>query len=183
MNPLSEETQSPPANRWAIWDLDNCLTDDQHRIPSINWSLRGDARYEEYNSQMWHDSPRNLDVFQTVCRIARPVFFSGRPEKFRHVTESWIRTHLLKLDSSGQCIDPIVYLRQGEGRPAMIKHTMLWHHLRTFHLTPLNITAAFDDVPAVIEMYRREGVPAVLLQVHNPASAYQSEDLLPQPGD
>ena len=168
---------TPRPRRWSIWDLDNCLTDDSARISMIDWRLEGDARYEVYNQHMIYDPVCNMGLFEIITQISTPVFFSGRPEKFRHDTEAYIRRYMFAHDRSHQCSDPLVYLRKGSGNPATIKREMLRQHMATFELTPKDYVAAYDDVPAVVGMYRQEGIPGVLIQVHDPAKAYKPADL------
>jgi hypothetical protein len=160
----------PRDKRVAIWDLDNCITDDHHRIHLIDWGKSGDEKFERYNQQMDKDPVMNYDWFDMVNSIAMPVFFTGRPMKFREQTEAWIKRHL-------NVERPIVFMRDSPGIPWEVKQQMLWTFFMQWDLSPLHISAAFDDVPAVIKMYQDHGIPAVLLQVHDPKMVYLPNEL------
>lgn len=158
-----------------IWDLDNCLADDRHRIPLIDRSAVGVARWDAYHAACANDPPGRTDVLAAVRRLApwcAEVFLTGRPESQRQATRSW-------LDAT--CPTPadthsLLLMRpDGDARDALaIKGTYL-AYLRTINLNPL---LAFDDRPDIVEMYRDRGVPGVVLAVHADASPHEQA---PQP--
>lgn len=162
--------------RIAIWDIDNCLADDSPRHHLIDWSKQGDERYLAYNEAMMNDRAVHAEEFRVLRAIGcTPVFFTGRPEAFRAQTTNWLR------DNLGVSF-PIVHMRP-DGTvgltPVALKERMLREYLREvqgFRQGWVQIIAAFDDLPEVLEMYRSFGIAAVQLKVGDPHAAYGPED-------
>lgn len=162
--------------RIAIWDIDNCLADDRHRHHLIDWDKQGDERYRRYNREMLQDEPVHVAEFNVMRKIGcTPVFFTGRPEVFRVETTQWIREKL-------GVTFPVVEMRPNGTlglTPADLKETMLRKWLREAPGTRqgwVQLIAAFDDLPEVVEMYRSYGIPAVQLAAGDPYAAYGKED-------
>lgn len=162
----------PMLRRYALWDIDNCLADDRWRCHLIDWSRQGDDRYRRYNSQAHIDAPKHLDEFQLISKLAEPIFLTGRPEYMRDDTEKWIE-HNLKVTHGGLWMRP-----DGcDMRPAVLKQEMLLNLYQT--ISRSRIIGAFDDVPAIIQMYLDNRIPAVRLAIHDEHLAYAPEDLAP----
>jgi hypothetical protein len=166
--------------KYFICDIDNCFADDAHRIPLIDWHLRGDERYDRYNAKMGLDLPVHVGIYTGFAAIATPLFLTGRPQKWESETRGWLGLALGASERSFMLMRP----NNTKGLPpAELKKQMLEHLLRgpvdlpDFSIE--NIIVAFDDVPAVIAMYRSFGIPAIQLQAHPPEDAYEPEDLLP----
>lgn len=160
--------------RVAIWDIDNCLADDAPRHHLIDWSKQGDERYDVYNAAMAQDRPAHVAEFNLMRAIGcEPVFFTGRPEKWRAQTEQWLREHF-------QIKFPEVHMRP-DGTvgltPVELKRRMLRAY-RDFEDRGVQIIAAFDDLPCVVEMYRSYGIEAVQLKINDPTLAYDPADLV-----
>ena len=68
----------------AIFDLDGCLFDDEHRLPLINMGLEGDARYEAYHAEQRVDLVLE-DGADLIKKAAEQnllvVFLTARPIK------------------------------------------------------------------------------------------------------
>lgn len=164
----------PP--KYAIWDIDNCLADDKWRAHLIDFTKTGNARYEAYNAQMLGDPAHHLQEFRFMARLATPVFFTGRCEKWQAYTSKWLRdgtytdgsdwTHLYMRDNDDQ------------STPAELKRKMLERLIKRVGVN--NIVAAFDDIPAVIDMYRSYGIAGCVLQINSDFSGiYEPRDLAP----
>ena len=164
---------------YTIWDIDNCLADDHWRQELIEWNKQGDARYQLYNEAASLDVACNVHLFKLFRQLgARPVFFSGRPEAMRKISQEWLeRCYDLTRE------DYDLYMRD-DGTvgltPRKCKEAMLINFLR--RLGPEGqhgeIIAAFDDIPAIINMYRSYDIPATVLAIHEDLTgAYQAADL------
>jgi hypothetical protein len=169
---------------YVIWDIDNCLADDAHRIQLIDHSLKGDDRWAAYHSlahlDKCPDSARQLFEEWHVLGVtrarngllAKPVFFTGRPA-YHHIvsiTDQWLRLHL-------GVVTPALHMRSpGDLRGAVeVKREMLLRFRATLHPSD-RIVAAYDDRTDIVEMYRSEvgGVEgARVVRIH--------EDMSPHP--
>ncbi len=159
--------------RYTLWDLDNCLADDQWRVPRIDWQFKGNERYARYNTYARLDKAKNLDVFAAFQKVARPVFLSGRGEFLRRDSLDWMAE---KLDLY---VPPLLMLRPMDCdlRPAALKQEMLY---RLFTILPRrHIIAAFDDMQPIVDMYQQNCVPAARLCIHEGYAAYGPGDLAP----
>lgn len=152
--------------KWAIFDLDNCLANDQWRIQYIDWTQSApDHRYHDYHSLAPFDSPANLDTFRPLARASkiRIAFFTARPAAFRAATGIW-------LDRNGMRFDALMMRPRGDHRPSMqLKAAHLLSFLKDNSLSPQDdIIGAFDDRQDVVEMYLRQGVGrAAQLSIHD----------------
>lgn len=158
----------------VIFDIDNCIADDHWRQPLIDWHLAGDARYARYNDAMGQDAVCNLAVFKMFMALGyTPVFFSGRPEAYRAKTAFWLANKLGYAQN--------VFLRANGTKgltPRRLKENMLCSIEDECMARGIDIVAAFDDIPAVVDMYRELGIPAAVLAIHSDLSgAYQPGDL------
>jgi hypothetical protein len=169
---------------YVIWDLDNCLADDRPRIPLIDWAAAQapgaapDAAWEAYHAASARDSVGNVMAFnlhhgpRTWGRSDRPtpLFMTARPERFRGKTEEWIYTHLswgLHLGREG-AHEFILMMRDDKDhrRSVDVKRDMVSKFME--HHPYARIRAAYDDHPAVVEMYRTNfGLTAYELSIHD----------------
>ncbi len=146
---------------YVIWDIDNCLADDRHRLHFVDLTGHGPQRYAAYNARSLHDIPANQEMFRTMSAMATPVFFTGRQEYLRRDTTVWLSMHF-------GVWNPIMFMRPNEVgcSPRKLKEAML-HALWGHGVLYRQIIGAFDDVPAVIDMYRSYGLPAAQLAIHD----------------
>lgn len=157
--------------KFTIWDLDNCLADDQWRQRHVDWKKEGNERYNEYDQRMIYDEPRHLAEFAFMSRFTTPIFFTGRRERWASLTMHWLRQNLHQHT-------PLIYMRRDneESKPHVVKERMLRELLA--RVTPIQIVAAFDDVPSIVEMYRRYNIAADRLYIHDDLSGvYQPADV------
>jgi hypothetical protein len=150
-------------NRYRIWDIDNCLSDDRPRIKLIDWTpgLNGDQRYGAYHEACRNDEPGNEDTFWRICLSSTPVFFTARPEPVRVQTERWLLRQL-------GVRHPLILMRQvAEFVPSVaLKQQMLDRFRRELGAGD-RIEHAYDDREDICEMYRRNGIPATVLKIHD----------------
>lgn len=149
--------------RIALWDLDNCLADDEWRIPFIDWSATNpDKRYDPYHMRCGEDVPRNVRMFHALSAAAVPVFCTARPESVRSTTQQWIRGKLGR--SMAHPAERLLMRRNGEHLPSVeLKRVMAKRLLDAGNI----VVAAFDDRQDVVEMYRALGIPAARLWIHD----------------
>lgn len=153
----------------AIWDLDNCLSNDAWRLSKVNWTTENmDDRYAAYHEDCDRDAPGNLAIYAAVRLVREPVFFTARPDAVRTKTRRWITHHL------GE-VAPLIYMRGDRQNlsTVQLKRRMLVNFLngvgRAMTATRIcaNSIVAFDDREDMVEMYRAAGIQATQLKIHN----------------
>ena len=166
------------STEYVIWDLDNCIADDRPRIPLINWSLPGEQRWDAYHDACGADSVGNLPLVNLWhgngterAPLRVPVFFTARPERVRRQTAAWIESNFAwMLPLSPTPARPYrfrLFMRDaGDARSSVeIKRDML---ARLRSEDPRGVVVhAYDDVPAIVEMYRACGFNAECLRIHD----------------
>lgn len=142
----------------TIFDLDNCLADDRHRIPKIDWSRAADAgRWDAYHEGAEADNAWQASL---VAHSINPVFFTARPERFRATTEAWIRRHY-------GIASPEVYMRgDSDHRPSVRLKADMLANLLTFGDCD-EVVKAYDDREDIVEMYRGFDIEAERLWIHD----------------
>jgi len=144
--------------KYFIWDLDNCLADDQWRFPAIDWHLEGDARWARYNKLALNDMPHHRAEFALTAKIGQNVIFTNRADTSADLTRAWMLQHY---DFKG-----LMMMRKPGIRlaPELVKEQML---TQMFSITKSEVVCAFDDHEPILQMYRSHGVHAVQLRIHS----------------
>lgn len=139
----------PPQRPIAVVDLDGVLADVRHRL-----------HYLETTPKDWHaffaaipvDPP--LDVgLALVAELVREheiVYLTGRPERTREATASWLSDH-------GFPKGRLVMRREGDRRPARLAKPALLRELQS----DAPIAVVVDDDPAVCAALRSAGWPVL----------------------
>jgi len=147
---------------FAIWDIDNCLADDTHRLPLIDLTAcDNEERFAKYNAAMGGDEPCHVDLFNAVAMVATPVFFTSRPQTFHAETVAWLQRHYRV------CANRIYMRAAGDKRDTVaLKHHMLVRLRREFAYSNCTIVA-YDDREDVCDMYQAEGVDSMRIAIHD----------------
>ena len=138
-------------NLLMLWDLDGTLADIQHRAHYLKQSP---APWPEFFSHLRKDKP----IMQSVA-LFNMAFMNGvapyraivtsRPEAYRAQTERWL--------ASNRLTRAALHMRgDHDHRPAPLQKLEVLQKLRKLHKWSGII--AFDDQPAVVQMYRDEGI-------------------------
>lgn len=144
--------------KYFIWDLDNCLADDSWRFKHIDWHLEGDDRWRRYNALSKGDPPHHQREFALTAMIGENVVFTNRDNSSREWTTEWLARHFF---FHGKIAMRAPGLRIA---PELAKEQML---NEMFSSGKKEVVAAFDDHPPILEMYRKHGIVAVQLRVHD----------------
>lgn len=130
----------------VVCDIDGTLADCNHRKHHLEGKEKD---WDGFFSDMLFDTLRK-DVYDRVVEESANktlVLVSARPEEYRSATEIWLRknnvsyTHLL-MRPNNDC------------RP----DTDVKKELYSKYLKHYNVTKVFDDRPAVIRMWREQGL-------------------------
>lgn len=158
-------------NKFVIWDLDNCLADDAHRVSSIDWQAHGQKRWEQYHSDAILDTANHAAVTLFRAHEAQghiPIIFTGRPERYRADTEAWLEEHV-------QPLRPIITMMRApeDTRESTdLKLHFLKLCIRTNLFKIEQVVAAFDDRKPIIAMYKHHGIQNAQLLTANHLCAY-----------
>lgn len=161
---------------YTIWDIDNCLADDHWRQGTVDWHLKGDERYDRYNLEAVNDRLVHGDFFKLFVDMgASPIFITGRPEKHRGITQEWLHRTL-------GIVEPVMYMRPNGTvgvTPRALKEELLNRFWKDWMQPGDRIIGAFDDLDAVVEMYRSNNIPAAKLCINADLSkVYEPADLV-----
>lgn len=139
--------------RFVILDLDNCISDDEWRLPAILWHHEDFAkRFHIYHQHAGNDKLGNGHLFSAQPPI---IIITGRPIMYWKLTVRWLQQHRVPYFG--------LYMRPngGEGLSAPeLKCHLLHRFLYSSGATPGDIVCAYDDRKDVVEMYWKEGVTA-----------------------
>lgn len=144
---------------YRILDLDNCISDDAHRIGAINWQLTGDRRYNDYHQLAGFDTLANADLLETNEEL---IIITGRAVSYHALTARWLANNNVRFRH-------LLMRNNGDvNHAAEMKRWQLRWLLNLYDVRLAEITSAFDDREDVIKMYRAEGiVNAQVRAVHN----------------
>ena len=152
-------------SKYVIFDLDNCLADDEHRIPLIDWSQSDpEKRYAAYHAACGADVKKNGFALESHTKDgATPVFFTGRPTSVRGITHDWIHRNF----GLGEGEYDLYTRPNGDRRDSVaLKHEMLLDF--TSMVAPISdIVAAYDDRSDIVDMYRSRGISAYQMTIHS----------------
>lgn len=140
----------------VIFDLDNCLSDDRHRIHLIDWTQTNPGlRYVQYHKRCDEDRPGNIALFSRA-QGPKAVFFTARPESVREQTRSWIAKNFY-------VYDPLIFMRPNDDHSSSVE---LKRRMLNLVLSGNEIVAAYDDRPDIVEMYKSYGIDAKVTNIH-----------------
>lgn len=160
------------ANRFAIWDLDNCLSDDSTRISSIDWARKGNKRYEQYHSEALLDMPNKaaVELFkEQEYEGIIPIIFTGRPIRWEDDTDIWIAEHLQP--RAGKVMK-MMRGKEDERESTPLKESMLNVCIRCNIFQITQVVAAYDDRKPIIDMYKARGIAGAKVMKANAMCAY-----------
>jgi predicted kinase len=133
----------------VVCDIDGTVADCKHRLHH----LQGEKKdWKGFFSEMDKDTPRK-DVYKNALNDAKAhdaqlLFVSARPEDYREVTEQWLR------DNGMDSYTHLIMRRKGDKRPdTEVKFDIYKQYLKQY-----DIIKVIDDRPAVIEMWREQGL-------------------------
>lgn len=167
----------------VIWDIDNCLADDSHRMRLIDWgSSDPTQRYAAYHDACKDDPapPAGSGLLFANLKATGhiPLFITGRPDSQRIATENWLRRYLgADLGAYGDRSATLLMRPDGCELPSVeLKFKLLEGWLALYGgRTQNEIVMAFDDHRGILDMYReRFGIPAFMLKIHD-LDAYRGE--------
>lgn len=138
-----------------ILDLDNCVSDDSHRIDILATKPRNDAVWDAYHGRCLLDKPANKAVWENRSDI---IILTGRPNDYFLHTKAWCEMHGLKFYW-------IIMRHVGNVQSASeLKKHWASYLLKT---SGVHIDIAYDDRPDIIDAYKQLGIKAEILKAHD----------------
>jgi hypothetical protein len=135
--------------RAFIFDIDGTVANLEHRLHFIQ---RVPKDWDSFFSECWKDMPiaHIREVVRALLAYNRRVIFvSGRSDRVRQETETWLRAAIGHFDN--------LYMRaDGDHRPDHIVKGELLDRIIDDGYLPV---MAFDDRSSVVAMWRARGVP------------------------
>lgn len=136
-----------------LFDLDGTLADVSHRLHHIA-RPEGDDRPKDWDA--FFDAcekdapiPHIVDLCRKLSNHFPIVVVSGRSDRVRHATETWLRLHNVFCDA--------LYMRSaGDHRPDHATKKSLLKQILAAGYDPI---MAFDDRDQVVKMWRDQGIP------------------------
>lgn len=143
-------TLPDPAVPLVVVDIDGVVADVSHRLHLIG---RHPRRWDEFFAAAADDPPLAEGV---ALVLGLPdghglCWLTGRPERNRALTETWLR-------EQGLPAEPMLMRADRDRRPARQAKREFLRTLRRTHTVALVV----DDDPSVIAMLAEEGVPHLL---------------------
>lgn len=148
-----------------ILDIDNCIADDEWRIPRIEWQFPVPLdRYRVYHELAPFDQCYNKHLFvgeEAIIMTARPVMY-------RVATEEWLRR-------SGVNPVHILMRNNNDHRSSLAVKTQQlgWLLSGAYPVTKDQITKCYDDRADIVRMYRYFGLDAEVAFIHQ-TSAFKN---------
>lgn len=155
-----------------ILDLDNCIANDEWRIPKIQWQFP-DAmrRYHSYHSLSCLDEVGNQDLIEESKK--HEIFiFTARPNLYRPQTEEWLKRKGIEYKD--------LFMRENyDPRNSVILKRDMLHQLVAYHNKEYeDILCAYDDRIDIVDMYKKEGIKAQIRSIHNVCAITQQMSML-----
>lgn len=145
----------------AIFDLDNCLANDNWRLHHIRAELPNEhpAKFEQYHILSPFDRMymhANNKLYNHLRAGHKIVINTSRPEKFRLSTEYWLQTYR---------IYPQQILMRPDGDNTESKVLKI-KNLVNSDIRIDDIIVAYDDRFDVLDAYDSAGINAERLAIH-----------------
>lgn len=142
----------------VIFDIDGTLANNTHRQHLV---AEGRMSWEKFFQQMGDDTPIGpiIDLCETLSASKRyeVLLFTGRPERFRRLTEQWLAWN-------GVPDLPLEMRKDGDTRPDReVKQDMLNAQLEQ----GTKIAFVVDDRQSVVDMWRENGIICLQCAPHD----------------
>lgn len=144
--------------QYIIVDLDNCICDDEQRLTLVDWDAKDvDKRWHAYHTAAFTSTLRNPSLLDTPYGI---IIATARPEKFREVTENWLKEWKVNYD--------FLFMRMdGDHSSAVeVKRQFIQNLDKVHGINRRDIVIAYDDREDICQMYREVGIKSHRVWIH-----------------
>ncbi len=133
----------------VLFDIDGTLADITHRRHFVE---NGGSNWKQFFELMGDDTPKEsiVELYNTLARSGhyKCIIVSGRPERYRKITEQWLVWNAI-------LVDEVIMRPDGDSRP---DHEVKEDILRSLQGRNERIAFVVDDRKSVVDMWRRNGV-------------------------
>lgn len=155
-------SNNPFSKTPVIVDMDNCLVNDDWRLPLIAPQLSGHARYHQYHMNSALDQEWDLDLWDLFA-TNHVCILTARPEEYRTITQNFLwRTMKIR--------HPYILLMRAaddfDSSPAF-KRRQVAKLKDLYGIDTASISIAVDDREDVVAMYRELGITARVHALHS----------------
>lgn len=134
-----------------IFDIDGCLADDRHRRHHVIGKQRN---YDAYHSMCRYDVPtKHIVEFKSLIEKSQYVIMTGRPAEHYNTTWLWFKFWASYMPEN-------IFMRPTGDKTPAAELKRQW--VREMVANGIKIDAAYDDDKRNLEMYRQEGIHAIL---------------------
>lgn len=149
-------------DKYVIFDLDNCISNDAWRIQTVDWYCTNlERRYARYHALGAFDQSDNTHIVRKHQEQRHKiVVMTARPASVRHQTEFW-------LERLG--INPVLLLMRGNNdhTPSVFLKQGMVRTLPEHRIYAQDIVAAYDDRTDIVQMFNANGLPGSVLCIHS----------------
>jgi hypothetical protein len=147
---LAGQAGADPRRPLAVVDIDGVIADVRHRLHLVEARPK---RWEEFFAAAADDPPLGTGVALVLDLAADHdvLWLTGRPERSRAATETWLAAH-------GLPVGPLLMRGDRDFRPARLTKREELRRLRRTR----QVAIVIDDDPEVVEMLRADGFPVRL---------------------
>lgn len=147
---------------YAIFDLDNCISDDGWRHKHIDWFCANlDARYKKYHELSPFDRAANMGrVDAHIQQRHGIIVFTARPVSMHNATMHW-------LNMFGVQPKALIMRNHGDHTPSVHLKRKMLGMLTLYDVELDRVVHAYDDRQDIVNMYADAGIAASLLKIHN----------------
>lgn len=145
--------------KYIIVDLDNCISDDGWRINKIKLDEKDPfIKYHEYHSLCEQDELKHGSLLRDPDY--RTIIFTARPVKYSRETLNWLQKHGIR--------PHLIMMRpNADHNPSVnLKESMLLH-IFMIGIKKEEIGLCVDDRQDIVDMYRKYGLKANRVYIHN----------------
>lgn len=141
-----------------ILDLDNCIADDEWRIPLIDWHQQDPTkRYHEYHLAAGADACFNRHIFENE----NAAIFTARPEQYRAATGAWLERNQVSCRHLFMRGDHDHRTSRAVKAGQLVQLSQLYDQdLRRL------VTVACDDREDIVAMYNGAGLNGQRIWIH-----------------
>lgn len=140
-----------------VVDLDGTLCDDSHRA-----EFASQGEWDAYHALCIEDRPhRDVDLFIRIASIYRNIqiiAMTGRPEKWRPITNQWLISHGFEIDHLLMRPDDD-YRKAGE-----VKWELLVAHCGGEDAMKEQVIMMLEDNETQFDFWRGKGMPCWLVR-------------------
>lgn len=133
----------------ALFDIDGTLADISHRRHLVEGNS---SNWSEFFDLMGEDTPNKpiVDLYKTIKRSNeyKCILISGRPERYRSITEQWLVWNDIPFER-------LIMRPDGDTRP---DHIIKEEVLDSLQECGEKIAFVIDDRQSVVNMWRRNGI-------------------------